>query len=352
MALTDPVPSSAADVLKRNAQDFDKLLDQVSGTVVTRTGKQLVPWQAAISRYAAYNNRGDWVASRAYQVNDIWKSGTTWYLVLSSYTSAANVAVDIASGNVQVLQFRLATTAEAIAGTAGVVPDAAGVHAAFKQFGLGGDAKLSYDLNSLNESGFYYTSGAETLNIPIPVSGITYHTEVPGGFGSQLYICYGGAIPLNQNRFFFRHKDNDTWEVWHEIRHTGNTTVDSNGFIKAASPIVNLYSDKIEPNGSLEVKDVQFGSACTGVYVLTDCPEFSDNGWYLEQPTDRNGDAYHNVEWYYDADARTLTIQTFERVFNPQTGRFENGNPVDIQEGRFISLRFKEQPKPEEVPES
>jgi hypothetical protein len=106
MPLNDPVPSSAFDVAKRNASDFDSLLQQDSGTVETRTGKQLLPWQAAMQRYAAYNNTGAWVTGTAYQVNDLWESSGTWYVVLTAYTSGATPGDDIASGNVQVWQVR------------------------------------------------------------------------------------------------------------------------------------------------------------------------------------------------------------------------------------------------------
>lgn len=104
MPLNDPVPSSSFDVAKRNASDFDSLLQQDSGTVETRTGKQLLPWQVAMQRYAAYNNTGPWVTGTAYQVNDLWQSSGTWYVVLAEYTSGATPGDDIASGNVQVWQ--------------------------------------------------------------------------------------------------------------------------------------------------------------------------------------------------------------------------------------------------------
>lgn len=106
MPLNDPVPSSAFDVAKRNASDLDNLLQQDTGTVETRTGKQLLPWQVAMQRYAAYNNTGAWATGTAYQVNDIWESSGTWYVVLTAYTSGATAGDDIASGNAQVWQVR------------------------------------------------------------------------------------------------------------------------------------------------------------------------------------------------------------------------------------------------------
>lgn len=133
MALDDAVPSSAADVIKRNGKDFDLLLQLTEGLVTTRTGKEILPWQVGLRRYLSFNNRGAWATATAYQVNDIWESAGTWYVVLTSYTSGATAAADISAGFVQVLQnvpsgtaayADLATDSEALAGTAGVIPDA------------------------------------------------------------------------------------------------------------------------------------------------------------------------------------------------------------------------------------
>lgn len=43
MSLEDPVPSAAFDVLKRNAQDVDRFVNQDSGTFENRTGDDLTP---------------------------------------------------------------------------------------------------------------------------------------------------------------------------------------------------------------------------------------------------------------------------------------------------------------------
>lgn len=47
MPLNDPVPSSALDVLKRNSEDFDKVLNG-DDVVITRTGKELTPIGVAL----------------------------------------------------------------------------------------------------------------------------------------------------------------------------------------------------------------------------------------------------------------------------------------------------------------
>lgn len=52
MPLTDPVPSSAFDVLERNAQDTDKFVNQASGTFSNRTGDVLTPLPVLNAQFA------------------------------------------------------------------------------------------------------------------------------------------------------------------------------------------------------------------------------------------------------------------------------------------------------------
>lgn len=43
-----------------------------------------------------------------------------------------------------------------------------------------------------------------------------------------------------------------------------------------------------------------------------------------------------------EVDGVVIDLHCFERVWNPATGRHENGAPVDIPTGRWIDLRFNE----------
>ena len=144
-----------------------------------------------------------------------------------------------------------------------------------------------------------------------------------------------------------------------EILTTGNTTIDTNGFIKQASPIIKLHSDRIELSSE---GGPTFERVDTGHYQLNGCNGLRlDDGWYIETPHDRNKVPYFNVEWEQDSTPETdtgvleepadvtLTIRCYKRVWNPQTGQYDNGDPVDIPEGRWIDLRLNEvrQPEPE-----
>ena len=134
--------------------------------------------------------------------------------------------------------------------------------------------------------------------------------------------------------------------------NSGNTTVDGSGFIKSASPIVKLYADKIEANDYKEIEDCTFERVDKGHYIIKGAPLLSRDGWYIETLKDRNNNIYFTLDYEELEDG--LHIKTYEPDYS--TGRATNGSPVDINEGRFVTLRFEEDPSlypaPEEPEES
>ena len=130
---------------------------------------------------------------------------------------------------------------------------------------------------------------------------------------------------------------------WKDVYHTENTTVDSNGFVKEASPIVRLFDDgtqePVQPVGA------QFERLGVGEYRLSDVEPLAETGWQIEVPQDGNGNRLVFVATEYDPEARTLTIITSEPAWD---GGWVAGEPKDIPDGRWVDLRFKPLPKPEE----
>ena len=136
------------------------------------------------------------------------------------------------------------------------------------------------------------------------------------------------------------------------IRHSGNTTVDANGFIKAASPIVQLFADKIEPNEEALDQEPLFEKVDIGHYLLKNTEGFSDNGWYIEMPKDANGNVLVAVQ-YQQIEDNTIEVKTFAKKFDEETGDIVPNleKPRDIPAGRWIDIRLKELPTPEiEIP--
>lgn len=222
-------------------------------------------------------------------------------------------------------------------------------------FGLGG-ARESYTANALapSKDGFIKLSGDH--GGVIPASGYSYNgfSIKDGGGGTVLLTptTAGGAATVKSMgyRFVTYSYTNAILESV-VIYTTGNTTVDSNGFIKNASPILKLHSDRIESNNEAPI----FERIDTGHYQLTGTNGLRlDDGWYIETPHDRNKNPYFNVEWEQSSEPETdagileepadvtLSIRCYERVWNPQTGTYDNGDPVDILDGRWIDLRMNE----------
>ncbi|ENG3518583.1 phage tail protein, partial [Acinetobacter baumannii] len=77
--------------------------------------------------------------------------------------------------------------------------------------------------------------------------------------------------------------------VIEQLRTSANTSVDSNGFIKAASPVVKLFNDHIELNNDAEKQPIEFKKVDVGDYLLKGSLGFAQEGWYIEVPKDANG---------------------------------------------------------------
>lgn len=132
-----------------------------------------------------------------------------------------------------------------------------------------------------------------------------------------------------------------------------NTTVDSNGFIKAASPIVKLFADKIELNNEAQQQDIVFEKLGVGEYLIKGSTGFAQEGWYVETPKDANGNLLVAVV-YEQLENGDISVKTYGYMLNKK-GRIvaDTEAPLDIPESRWIDLRLQELPQPEiEMPES
>ncbi|MQZ57948.1 hypothetical protein F4T90_11230 [Acinetobacter junii] len=219
-------------------------------------------------------------------------------------------------------------------------------------FGLGGymtQLPMPNDSTVLG-SGFYYydigSSGASTwqqVETNVFVLRSTF-SNLPRGFEI-------GVLPYT-NKFYLRSNEagGEAWRVPVLIRHSGNTTIDANGFIKAASPIVKLFADKIELNDEAAEQNITFEKLDVGHYLLKGTSGFATEGWYIETPKDANGNILFAVI-YQQLENKDIEIKTFKKKFDVESTSIiaDLDNPVDISTGRWIDIRLQEIPKP--VPE-
>lgn len=132
-----------------------------------------------------------------------------------------------------------------------------------------------------------------------------------------------------------------------------NTQTDPNGFIKAASPIVQLYADKIELNDEAQRQNIEFEKLGVGNYLIKGSSGFAQEGWYIETPKDANGNILVAVV-YEQLENGDISVKTYDYMLNKK-GRIvaDTEAPLDIPESRRIDLRLQELPQPEiEIPES
>ncbi|KJO79198.1 hypothetical protein [Enterobacter hormaechei] len=140
--------------------------------------------------------------------------------------------------------------------------------------------------------------------------------------------------------------------IGRKVLTNGNTTVDSNGFVKSASPIVKIFRD-----GKFETNDESEGCTVTrmkaGEYLIEGCMGMnSDAAWGgidggFDIPKDRNGQALIWLDYEVNADGSVL-VKTFHREYpsapifarNSREG-FVDGEPADFPADQFVSVRVE-----------
>lgn len=141
----------------------------------------------------------------------------------TSFDNIKQSATETYEGVVEV-----ASNAEALAGTVGKFPDAADVHAAFNQYGLGASSApyTQGSVDSLTETAFYEVSTAEAIadNLPGSTGGVLMVYGGPNNsYTVQEYSVLVGPTPLKA----IRHQDNGVWRSWQTVYHSGNDGVGS-----------------------------------------------------------------------------------------------------------------------------
>lgn len=364
MALNDAVPSTATDVFNRNVQDIDRIVNETA-SVTTRTGRvmesfpmsteratteadraeasaatattkaneaagsSLTAEQAAQTALATGNYAGQWsTLSGAYSAGISVEHSNIFYALRSNTSNIASIEPGVSAEWIAINGANLGTSATRDVGTA------AGDVMEVGAFGLGAsDLPDKTDFDSFVRSGFYKAKITAT-NSPTVWGGGTLIDLMRDAFNFGTTL----AFDVNNDKVYFRNVNSTAWRTWQEFLTTSNTTVDGSGFIKSASPIVKLYSDKIELNDYKEIEDCTFERVSTGHYIIKGAPQLSRNGWYIETLKDRNNNIYFTLDYEELEDG--LRVKTYEPDYS--TGRATNGAPVDINDGRFVTLRFEE----------
>ena len=169
--------------------------------------------------------------------------------------------------------------------------------------------------------------------------GAMLNLSYSADYTAQLFMTW------DSTRLALRGKRQGTWGAWNTFWGTNNTTTDGNGFIKAASPIVKLFDDKIELNNEAAQQKITFEKLGVGDYLIKGSLGFAQEGWYIETPKDANGNVLVAVVYEQLAN-NDISVKTYDYMLNKK-GRIvpDLKTPLDIPETRWIDLRLQALPQ-------
>ena len=194
-------------------------------------------------------------------------------------------------------------------------------------------------------------------NIALP-QGVPADAEggaLPAGILMSLPWRTGGASTIAKQLFFgaytsdFKIRERPSagaaYSPWRTVYHTDNTTKDANGFIKAASPVVKLFADKIELNNEAAQQSITFEKLGVGDYLVKGSTGFAQEGWYIEMPKDANGNVLVAVVYEQLAN-NDISVKTYDYMLNKK-GRIvpDLETPLDIPSTRCLDLRLQALPQ-------
>jgi len=175
----------------------------------------------------------------------------------------------------------------------------------------------------------------------VATAGDTYTNICAGYGGAGVRVTAGNAT-----------NDGVVYDLW----TSRNTTVDTNNFIKKASPIARLTNDISQMQDDFAVQNqhkivglvsvnaeaegVSAEKVSTGVYQIKGAVGLADEGWTLEVPQDINGNRLCYVELATDKEG-VIKVSVFKRRFDVDSAMIVAGEPMDIPEGRWIDLRLQ-----------
>lgn len=213
-------------------------------------------------------------------------------------------------------------------------------------------------------AGESYTNNVTTAGVANVTDWPTkaFSTSKAYGWGHLLALRYGGNEGYCTQLMFSNEAVCDVhvrnqfgggaFRGWAALLSDKNTTVDANGFIKKASPIVKIFgSGNSETNE--ESEGVTVVREAEGVYLVSGCLGLnSDLAWGgmaggIEVPKDINGQPQIWVN--YDVESTgDIVLRTYHREHStaPVFARnivdgYSDGSPRDIPTGVFVSLRVE-----------
>ncbi len=212
-------------------------------------------------------------------------------------------------------------------------------------FGLGTGAENADSINPPKNGycGWLSTNSADTSG----VGGFKYGVSLAwfnSDHGAQILLGIADTKEVGYRTWDGVARN---WRIFRKFYHEGNTTKDTNGILKAASPVVRLFVDRIEMNDEAELQPITFEKLGVGDYLVKGSLGFAQEGWYIEMPKDANGNVLVAVIYEQLAN-NDISVKTYAKKFDEETGDVvaNTAKPRDIPATRWIDLRLQALPQP------
>ncbi|MDA4972977.1 hypothetical protein PGK32_18765, partial [Acinetobacter baumannii] len=208
-------------------------------------------------------------------------------------------------------------------------------------FGLGNTRNSNLDEST---TGFFHDASGAAANVGMGYRAVVNicHNYDPANYRWQMGVAMGDTSLYALSA---RIMAAGVWSNPVRILNGANTTIDANGFIKAASPVVKLFADKIELNEEAAEQPITFEKLGVGHCLIKGSSGFAKDGWWIEIPTDTHGNKICAVE-YQTLENGDLEIKTFKKKLNDEGDIVANLDaPIDIPnnangEPRWIDIRL------------
>ncbi|EFV40430.1 hypothetical protein HMPREF0864_02161 [Enterobacteriaceae bacterium 9_2_54FAA] len=216
-------------------------------------------------------------------------------------------------------------------------------------FGAGGDAPHVSVIQTQFDSGIYaYWGDNSDINYGYKYGVVFNAVYAAATYKRTFQIFIDSTLGITA-RHYNQNTGNESSVV---LYTTGNTTKASDGTLKAASPIVKIFSDgAFETNA--ESLGVNVHREGVGAYRITNVLGMNSDGTWggvdggFDVPKDRNGQRLIWLDYEVEADGSIL-VKTYHRTYpdapvfarNIKEG-YEEGDLIDIPSDQFVSVRVE-----------
>lgn len=221
-------------------------------------------------------------------------------------------------------------------------------------FGLGLTADTPFLANTANltnvANGFYGLSGGGHSGVVIRQQGVNGSKRMtivgfPADPSPTVIAPYYLKVDTTANGVTI--KEQIEAGNFYTFYTTQNTTKDTaTGFLKASSPVLHVYNDKITKIHEAELLDITVDKKGTGHYEILGTTGLRENdGWNMSPPRDLHG----NVLCMIDVTEKdgAVILKTYKRKFDLELAAIVHDwdNPIDIPEGACVEFRFNDLPQ-------